>query len=429
MEMIRTLMTAISKQPKKTPVSSLLRLNLGSVRSEQSSKDLENFLEHPGHNFNNAYNEHSKKINYLTSIIQKRQEKEKGFINPNNILWRSRYGYFKVDGFSYSVFSQIRMVDFLIFNQNYYVDDTRTMDRCLGFVFFENGKEHYCPDNWKVSRNYYPLSIEYLEDKEFKSDDLPKNDNQKYQAARAIMALMNDTRLDDLNLINYYVLAEWLRENDWNLQGMGISLQALDYKPEKESSIESNPIFELDQVLTLTYVQEEVNRCLSADFENLLENIPDSVPKPSFKVLEQDNLVNLEPMKDLVSEENFKNLIRVITGYHASHIYCDVPAGELLAELYNSKGTTGFGIVEYDHNSLTPDEADQLLEKQDYFDYLKGVRMKLDFSSYPLLEISGYDNHYGPRSVAKCLQNIRDQNPTDRKDIPLIVSEISYYNE
>ena len=53
---------------------------------------------------------------------------------------------------------------------------------------------------------------------------------------------------------------------------------------------------------------------------------------------------------------------------------------QVLASLYNASYPQGMGLIHFDPAPMSEFEAAQLLEKQLYFDYLKGRVMKVDLS-------------------------------------------------
>jgi len=53
---------------------------------------------------------------------------------------------------------------------------------------------------------------------------------------------------------------------------------------------------------------------------------------------------------------------------------------EVLAKLYNASKPLGRGMLQYDPTPMTTEEAEELLKKFTYFDYLKGRVMKVDLS-------------------------------------------------
>jgi len=69
---------------------------------------------------------------------------------------------------------------------------------------------------------------------------------------------------------------------------------------------------------------------------------------------------------------------------------------ELLAKLYNNSKPLGMEIVHYALENMTISEAEELLESQTYFDYLRGRVMKIELKNDELSTFlynrdNGYD--------------------------------------
>ena len=77
----------------------------------------------------------------------------------------------------------------------------------------------------------------------------------------------------------------------------------------------------------------------------------------------------------------------------------------VLAALYNASKPQGMGFMHFDPTPMTVGEAEQLLSQTNYFDYLKGRVMKLDFSDNHI-RTGGYnrDNGVGAaeRAIGSC---------------------------
>ena len=72
----------------------------------------------------------------------------------------------------------------------------------------------------------------------------------------------------------------------------------------------------------------------------------------------------------------------------------------MLAALYNASKPQGMGFMHYDSKPMTRQEAEALLEKATYFDYLKGRVMKVDLSGDEL-DPRLYDRDNG-QGAAEC---------------------------
>ena len=58
----------------------------------------------------------------------------------------------------------------------------------------------------------------------------------------------------------------------------------------------------------------------------------------------------------------------------------DLDKAEVLAALYNGSRPLGLGILHFDPKDMTKDEAKEILNQTEKFDYLKGRVMKVDLS-------------------------------------------------
>lgn len=76
---------------------------------------------------------------------------------------------------------------------------------------------------------------------------------------------------------------------------------------------------------------------------------------------------------------------------------------EVLARLYNASQPLGMGILHYEQNDMTVEEAQELLDSgQTYFDYLKGRVMKIDLSK-DKLNPALYDRDNGPGAAERAI--------------------------
>ena len=80
----------------------------------------------------------------------------------------------------------------------------------------------------------------------------------------------------------------------------------------------------------------------------------------------------------------------------------------VLAALYNSSQPQGMGFLHYDSKSMTVEEAEELLTKQRYFDYLNGRLMKIEIpENSDELAPWGYDRDLGKGAVARVIAELR----------------------
>lgn len=85
---------------------------------------------------------------------------------------------------------------------------------------------------------------------------------------------------------------------------------------------------------------------------------------------------------------------------------------QVLAGLYNASKPQGMGFLHYDPKNMTTEEAKELLEKTQYFDYLKGRVMKLNLSKEGEFSESGYDRDNGQGAAQKVINALISNNKT-----------------
>jgi hypothetical protein len=81
---------------------------------------------------------------------------------------------------------------------------------------------------------------------------------------------------------------------------------------------------------------------------------------------------------------------------------------EVLAALYNASKVQGMGFLQAREGLMTTEEAQALLNETNYFDYVYGKVMKLDFSRYPLC-VRLYDRDNGEGAAMRALQPLFDK--------------------
>lgn len=82
---------------------------------------------------------------------------------------------------------------------------------------------------------------------------------------------------------------------------------------------------------------------------------------------------------------------------------------EVLAALYNASRPLGMGWLQYDPAPMGREEAEGLLERGTYFDYLKGRLMKVDLSSTSSFYPGLYDRDLGEGAAARVVAALREK--------------------
>ena len=84
----------------------------------------------------------------------------------------------------------------------------------------------------------------------------------------------------------------------------------------------------------------------------------------------------------------------------------------VLAALYNASKPQGMGFMHYDPKPMTEEEAEDILSRGTYFDYLEGRVMKIDLSKDEV-DTRGYNRDNGAdvaEDVIMVLRSTKDSN-------------------
>jgi len=82
---------------------------------------------------------------------------------------------------------------------------------------------------------------------------------------------------------------------------------------------------------------------------------------------------------------------------------------DVLAALYNKSRPLGMGFLHHTPDDMTREEAGELLEKQTYFDYLRGRVMKVRLDSDTGFEEWLYDRDNGKGAAQSVVDGLRQQ--------------------
>ena len=90
--------------------------------------------------------------------------------------------------------------------------------------------------------------------------------------------------------------------------------------------------------------------------------------------------------------------------------------GGVLAALYNAAKPLGMGFMQYDPTPMTVEEAEMLLERGTYFDYLKGRVMKVELGG-DTLNTWGYDRDNGQGAAAAAIASLQKTSDPANSEI------------
>jgi hypothetical protein len=81
----------------------------------------------------------------------------------------------------------------------------------------------------------------------------------------------------------------------------------------------------------------------------------------------------------------------------------------VLAALYNGAKGVGNGVFRVEDGGMTEEQARQLLKLNQSFDYVKGRLLKLDFTSFPTLDVRLYNRDQGTEKAQHILASLKEK--------------------
>lgn len=369
----------------------------------------------------------------------------------------------------------ISMIDFIVYNQFYSLsyEDIGWIIQFCKFEWIESYTgETFNIDGWYFDRLSYsePSKPNYIiEYKGFGFNDLeskPKtkskskaklqiesgDDDEKINILRFAIQLVNEAPDEYVNLDNYYLIAQWYNEFDPLLQSSRMTKATINYylrELEKKNNIELDKdklIIKIDnkmtnkEIISKLYYYSQLGQ--STNYNLLLKETKnngkiDLSPWENLDLIESiegaqiNTRINLNQL-DLNNfyESNGKiNTLNLISSINTTIKFrfnvhnVSKPDGslitkeELLAGMYNIAGPTGMGIFQASDKTMGIQEAVNLLEKHDYFDYIKGVRMKTSFSTLPIIDYERYDKSQGEGTFLMVIYNLVRGNPIEKEKL------------
>ena len=374
---------------------------------------------------------------------------------------------------------QVSMMDFIVYNQFYYLS-YEDIGWAIQFCKFEWIKsytgETFNVDGWYFDRLYYSepskpnYVIEYrgFEEKETKAKFQIESgdDEEKINILRFAIQLCNESPDEYVNLYNYYLISNWYNDFDSLLQSSRMTKGSINYyleELEKKNKIEldkDNLIIKIDNKMTNKEIVSNLyyhsERGQSTNYNLILKETKD------FAKIDLSLWENLDLIESIIDAQintkidlnqldlsgfyksngkiNTLNLISSINStikFRFNVHNVTKPDGtlitkeELLAGMYNIGGPSGMGIFQATDKTMGIEEATKLLEKQDYFDYLKGVRMKTSFSLFPIIDYERYDKSQGEGTFLMVIYNLVRGNLIVKENLSIekILEQIEKMNK
>lgn len=103
----------------------------------------------------------------------------------------------------------------------------------------------------------------------------------------------------------------------------------------------------------------------------------------------------------------------------------DLNKSDVLVALYNAAKPLGMGFMQYDPAPMSLEEAESLLKRSTYFDYLKGRVMKIDLSTNDLDEWD-YDRDNGKGAVQSVINILRETKNANSTSIQKIHADNTF---
>jgi hypothetical protein len=391
-------------------------------------------------------NNNSKKNNFFSNIFRKNKK--------NKILDNNKNKNNNVEDDKDRIIKEVSMIDFMVYNQFYnlsYEDIGWAIQYCKFEWIKSYTGETFNIDGWYFDRLYYSepskpnyiieyrgLGIESVAKLQIESGD----DEQKINILRFAIQLVNEAPDEYVNLHNYYLITQWYNDFDPLLQSSRMTKGSINYyleELEKKNKITLEPdnlIVKIDSRLTkkelinkLYYYSEhgqstnynlllkETKNFAQIDltlWENLefIGKILDAEINTKLNLSELDLTEFLES-NGKINTINLINSIKSTIAYRFNvHNAITKPDGslitkeELLAGMYNIGGPVGMGIFQASDKTISVKEAAKLLENNDYFDYLNGIRMKTGFEMFPIMNYERYDKSQGEGTFFQVIYNL-----------------------
>ena len=370
-------------------------------------------------------------INYKNNIEKTMKTAE------YDLIYRSRYSnnlrcnvsdFMKI--FNGSTQS-IVMSEFIMFNKNYninFLDVDRLLPYCKIKVI---DNEKYILDGWHYEMvGFYDIGsklsnkIIKFDMSEYENMEVVKTEEDKRLAVRALIQIMNEIPEEELNLYNYYTISEWYSYYDSKLTSYNNNMYNLK-KNDHEEKLSSPLLININKLLLKKQILEilyEYAKYGSGDYYNMFGKC-----NPT-KITDNDinkNTINEASIYTEISDEKldltnyFKyngaartnkviDEIKRMIEYkiNCSFYKANIKPEELIVEIYN---TLSFSIGCITNKKLiTTKEALEILKhNNNYIDYINGIAIKLNFSTFPILDIKKFEDRNGKGCMIKYIKNIK----------------------
>jgi hypothetical protein len=373
-------------------------------------------------------------------------------IPKDTILYKSRNSDNKSENLSMGDGLQnIIMLDCLMFNKFFKVrwDD---IERVLSYCKYKVEPHsiygsHVQIDGWHYVTKGFTTGVKnekyyevHYDDSNLSEMSFPKNSREKLEIAKYLVQIMNEIDPKDRNKHNYHMIHEWEMLNNMNIQMENINYEQNErYLKEAKKTVDikdliidnSDKKMLNNELLNILYTHAKEG----GHDQYLLARNSDKAKSVNYDSVNYDGHVGV--VNDAIIDVDFSDKIDLsgyiaINGdYRTQHVIdsfngrtkhrynCEeFTLGEVFAEMYNSQGPTGLGVLEFDENTMTPEQAEKVLHDENYYiGYYKGVRMKTRFSQFPIMDYHRYDDSCSDGAFMKCINRLHENKQTERDNL------------
>lgn len=308
---------------------------------------------------------------------------------------------------------------------------------------------------------------------ELDSNEFVKTEEDKWWVVRAMIQIMNDTPDEFVNFNSYQIIGHWYAKNDSWL----VSWIPNNYKDKLKSGSDSNTNnltkseliinldgrIEKDELINMLFdyainggkdlqsigIKFDKNTFTSITSKIMKEfydkiffkdrNKIDTISDATINTIIDLNILDLTEYVKANGEEKTRQLIedmnhRIKYRFNCANITkpdgTKITKSDLLSRMYNLSLPFGLGIISHaekinsDGKKLTMSSSDaeklfssyinHMGNKSNYFDYLHGIPIKMDFNSYPIVDFRQFEKYNGTGSFNKCIESLKTESEVDK---------------
>ncbi len=376
-------------------------------------------------------------------ITQYKQTCESKLANPElDLIYRSRHsnisplsnGFISIFGTNST--QRLVMSDYIMFNKHCELN-LGLVDRFLPYCKFKvngetkyqiDGWEYDCPGMFHVGSTKPNYLIKFSMDG-YDQMKLLTSEEEKRLAVRAMIKIMNECDAEQINLENYYVISEWYYLNDHLINSYNSNIYQIDNKLNTSNALtpNSNMIIPINNLATKREIAEILysnaingskdcytffgmklgDNCLNnlAQVNLSTEDPIESIGMAKINIPINTQQIDLTKYAIANGVERTTQVIEQIKRLIKHRINLDewveiesnqpINKYELIAKLHNRLKPYGMGVLAHAERKFDQAKIREILDQNNYIDYLNGIRFKLDLSNYPILDVRRFEDTNG----------------------------------